>query len=351
MLCRRHASARSSASSAVRRSRHGRRPAVVASTLCSSEWDSPTPRWAGGPVGSPGDPGRAARAASSGSRTARCHPAQARSRTTFHACYSPAMTTPPIATNGRRIKKTAIATPAELNAAWAPDVRRSDTWTPRPWVTAASMQRSGEPPDRQHRAAVRARWSSPPVATRSPSPGPGSGPPPRPSPAPPRPDGPSAFAFYRGAPAVMALDLSTTPGAISSSRPAATPTLELRPVRSPERTLVFDANDFDETLPGRGNGTSSAWRRASHRRPGERVHGGRAARSVDGDGGPTASDGALCRDASARHLVRPDDRRRHPRPLRGGGRLDERGSIQGRQGARRHLRQGARQGPDEGHRP
>ena len=31
---------------------------------------------------------------------------------------------------------------------------------------------------------------------------------------------------------------------------------------SPERTMVFDANDFDETLRGPGNGTSSGWPRA-----------------------------------------------------------------------------------------
>ena len=32
---------------------------------------------------------------------------------------------------------------------------------------------------------------------------------------------------------------------------------------SPERDLVFDVNDFDETHPGRSNGTSSGWRRRS----------------------------------------------------------------------------------------
>ena len=43
----------------------------------------------------------------------------------------------------------------------------------------------------------------------------------------------------------------TRPAPTSSSRPAATPTSPTSACsRSPERTLVFDANDFDETLPG-----------------------------------------------------------------------------------------------------
>ena len=36
---------------------------------------------------------------------------------------------------------------------------------------------------------------------------------------------------------------------------------------SPERRLLFDLNDFDETLPGRSSTTSSGWRRASRSRP------------------------------------------------------------------------------------
>src|ERR1700759_3616045 len=61
----------------------------------------------------------------------------------------------------------------------------------------------------------------------------------------------SPFTFYRGAAKIMAADLATTP------------TSELRVqccgdahmsnfgvFASPERRLVFDINDFDETLPG-----------------------------------------------------------------------------------------------------
>jgi uncharacterized protein (DUF2252 family) len=61
----------------------------------------------------------------------------------------------------------------------------------------------------------------------------------------------SPFAFYRGAALVMAADLHTTP----------TPELRVQlcgdahlsnfgAYASPERRLVFDINDFDETLPG-----------------------------------------------------------------------------------------------------
>ena len=61
----------------------------------------------------------------------------------------------------------------------------------------------------------------------------------------------SAFAYYRGAPAVMAFDLASTPNSgitVQASGDAHLVNFGL--YASPERTLVFDANDFDETLPG-----------------------------------------------------------------------------------------------------
>jgi uncharacterized protein (DUF2252 family) len=61
----------------------------------------------------------------------------------------------------------------------------------------------------------------------------------------------SAFAFYRGAPAVMAFDLSTTPRSdilVQASGDAHLSNFGL--FASPERTLVFDSNDFDESIPG-----------------------------------------------------------------------------------------------------
>jgi uncharacterized protein (DUF2252 family) len=61
----------------------------------------------------------------------------------------------------------------------------------------------------------------------------------------------SAFAYYRGTPAVMAFDLAATPRSgllVQASGDAHISNFGL--FASPERTLVFDANDFDETLPG-----------------------------------------------------------------------------------------------------
>ena len=61
----------------------------------------------------------------------------------------------------------------------------------------------------------------------------------------------SPFAYYRGTPAVMAFDLASTPRSdilVQASGDAHLSNFGL--FASPERTLVFDANDFDETLPG-----------------------------------------------------------------------------------------------------
>ncbi len=61
----------------------------------------------------------------------------------------------------------------------------------------------------------------------------------------------SEFAYYRGTPAVMAFDLASTPRSdiiVQASGDAHLSNFGL--FASPERTMVFDANDFDETLPG-----------------------------------------------------------------------------------------------------
>ncbi|MET8830828.1 DUF2252 domain-containing protein [Streptomyces sp. NPDC004610] len=61
----------------------------------------------------------------------------------------------------------------------------------------------------------------------------------------------SPFRFYRGAAAIMAADLGTLPDSglgvqlCGDAHP-----LNFRLLASPERRLVFDINDFDETLPG-----------------------------------------------------------------------------------------------------
>ena len=61
----------------------------------------------------------------------------------------------------------------------------------------------------------------------------------------------SPFAFYRGAAAIMAMDLAETPQ--SGLRVQACGDAHLSNFgifAAPDRSLVFDVNDFDETLPG-----------------------------------------------------------------------------------------------------
>ena len=91
----------------------------------------------------------------------------------------------------------------------------------------------------------------------------------------------SPFAYYRGTPAVMAFDLAETPRTeivVQASGDAHISNFGI--YASPERQLVFDANDFDETIPGpwewdvkrlaasvivagRGNGFTAAVNRAA----------------------------------------------------------------------------------------
>ncbi|MFC8075588.1 DUF2252 domain-containing protein [Streptomyces sp. NPDC057307] len=61
----------------------------------------------------------------------------------------------------------------------------------------------------------------------------------------------SPFRFYRGAAAIMAGDLAATPvSGIRAQLCGDAHLLNFRLLGSPERRLVFDINDFDETLPG-----------------------------------------------------------------------------------------------------
>ena len=61
----------------------------------------------------------------------------------------------------------------------------------------------------------------------------------------------SPFAFYRGAAAVMAADLAGTPASGFETQLCGDAHLSnFGGFASPERRLVFDLNDFDETLPG-----------------------------------------------------------------------------------------------------
>jgi uncharacterized protein (DUF2252 family) len=61
----------------------------------------------------------------------------------------------------------------------------------------------------------------------------------------------SPFAFFRGAAAIMAADLSTTPSSgITVQLCGDAHVSNFGLYASPERRQVFDVNDFDETLPG-----------------------------------------------------------------------------------------------------
>ncbi|KUJ68715.1 hypothetical protein ACZ90_17730 [Streptomyces albus subsp. albus] len=61
----------------------------------------------------------------------------------------------------------------------------------------------------------------------------------------------SPFRFYRGAAAIMAADLAGTPSTgITTQLCGDAHMLNFRLLASPERHLMFDINDFDETLPG-----------------------------------------------------------------------------------------------------
>src|SRR5947209_17286214 len=61
----------------------------------------------------------------------------------------------------------------------------------------------------------------------------------------------SPFTFYRGAAAIMAEDLASTPRSGLTVQCCGDAHLSnFGAFASPERRLVFDLNDFDETLPG-----------------------------------------------------------------------------------------------------
>ena len=74
----------------------------------------------------------------------------------------------------------------------------------------------------------------------------------------------SPFAYFRGAAAPMAWDLAHTPTTdIRVQACGDAHLLNFGMFAAPDRRLVFDVNDFDETLPAPFDGTSNAWRPAS----------------------------------------------------------------------------------------
>ena len=118
----------------------------------------------------------------------------------------------------------------------------------------------------------------------------------------------SPFAFFRGAAAIMASDLADTP--VSGPRAQLCGDAHLANFgifAAPDRRLVFDVNDFDETPAGTlGMGRQAPGREHGGRRPRPRVRRPRPARRGARDGaGLPQGDAALRRDAHDRRLVRP----------------------------------------------
>ena len=144
------------------------------------------------------------------------------------------------------------ATAAAYDAAWQAEIPAGPSWTARPWVHATARGAEGKS----------ARKRVPRVSHAAFEPAPGRDPiailaaqeedrlqdlvPLRHERM-----AESAFAYYRGTPAVMAFDLASTPRTdivVQASGDAHISNFGL--FASPERALVFDTNDFDETLPG-----------------------------------------------------------------------------------------------------
>ena len=89
----------------------------------------------------------------------------------------------------------------------------------------------------------------------------------------------SPFTFYRGAALPMAADLATTPASGLRVQLCGDAHLSnFGAFASPERRLVFDVNDFDESLPG----PVRMGRQAAGREPGR----GRTRQRVPGQGPP-----------------------------------------------------------------
>jgi len=170
----------------------------------------------------------------------------------------------------------------DLEAAWAVTPPAGDVWTPRPWVPTEQRQVEGRAERKRVPRSSHAAFE--PAADRDPI---GML---EAQEADRLPEliplrharmAESAFAYYRGTPAVMAFDLARTPRTDIIVQAGGDAHLSNFGIyASPERHIVFDANDFDETLPapwewdvkrlaasvviaGRSNGFSASRNRAA----------------------------------------------------------------------------------------
>jgi hypothetical protein len=154
----------------------------------------------------------------------------------------------------RRPRKTTPdkATAAAYDAAWQVEAPPGPAWTARPWVHPTERAAVGKAARKRVPRVSHAAFEPPPgrdpiaiLAAQEEDR--------LPDLVPLRHErmAESPFAYYRGTPAVMAFDLAATPRTdivVQASGDAHLSNFGL--FASPERTLVFDANDFDETLPG-----------------------------------------------------------------------------------------------------
>ncbi|HEY7024434.1 MAG TPA: DUF2252 domain-containing protein [Candidatus Limnocylindrales bacterium] len=140
---------------------------------------------------------------------------------------------------------------ADYEDAWKVESQGADVWTPRPWVPAAVRDEEGRKErkrvTRGSHALFEPQKGRDPIAILQAQEAD------RLQALVPLRHGrmsESPFAYYRGTPAVMAYDLSTTPRTdiiVQAGGDAHLGNFGI--YASPERHIVFDQNDFDETFP------------------------------------------------------------------------------------------------------
>ena len=160
----------------------------------------------------------------------------------------------------------------------------------------------------------------------------------------------SPFTFFRGAAAVMAADLGATPrSGIEVQLCGDAHIANFGGFAAPDRQLVFDLNDFDETLPGPWEWDVKRMA-VEHRDRGTRARAGsRAAGGAGGGARVPQGHARLRRARQPRGLVRAHGPAGAAGPLRRAHRRDD------RQDAQAHRREGAAQGQraraDQAHPP
>ena len=157
----------------------------------------------------------------------------------------------------------------------------------------------------------------------------------------------SPFTFYRGAAAIMAMDLAKTPE--SGLRVQACGDAHLSNFgvfAAPDRRLVMDVNDFDETLPGPWEWDVKRLAASFEIAGRDRDFTPKETRAAVLTHGPLLprGDAGVRGDAKPRRLVRAP-RRRHPARRPGQGRrqkADEGGAQERREGPQEEQPQGLR---------